>query len=103
MNTVKSFWYGWGALIVAGGGAYYFAKKDIDAERRRKHMELQRKQREQNMMYENEFNSRSPAAEASSDPAPTRHEPQTEDQQVREKSKYEASEVFRSPKGDRFS
>jgi hypothetical protein len=58
---------------------------------------------EQNMMYENEFNSRSPAAEASSDPAPTQHEPQTEDQRVREKSKYEASEVFRSPKGDRFS
>lgn len=46
---------------------------------------------------------RSPSLEASSDPAPTRHEPDTDAQRAREKSKYEATEVYRSPKGDRFS
>jgi hypothetical protein len=44
-----------------------------------------------------------PSHEASSDPAPTRHAPEDEAQKVREKSKYEASDVYRSRKGDRFS
>ena len=44
-----------------------------------------------------------PSREASADPAPTRHAPEDEGQQAREKSKYEASDVFRSRKGDRFS
>jgi hypothetical protein len=34
MNTVRSVWLGWGTLMVAGGAAYYFAKKDINAHRR---------------------------------------------------------------------
>lgn len=45
----------------------------------------------------------SPSYEANYDPAPTRHAPTTEGQRVFEKSKYEASVPFRSPKGDRFS
>lgn len=45
----------------------------------------------------------SPSQEANSDPAPTRHAPATEGQRVFEKSKYESSAPFRSPKGDRFS
>lgn len=44
-----------------------------------------------------------PSLEASQDPAPTRHAPEDEAQKVREKSKYEASDVYRSRKGDRFS
>jgi hypothetical protein len=40
--------------------------------------------------------------EATEDPAPTRHAPATEGQQVEEKSKYEASEVWRSKKGNRL-
>jgi hypothetical protein len=44
----------------------------------------------------------SPSQEASLDPAPTRHAPETEAQRVGEKSKYEASEVWRSKKGDRL-
>lgn len=48
-------------------------------------------------------NSGSPSQEASSDPAPTSHAPDSEGQRVREKSKYEASEPFRARKGDRFS
>jgi hypothetical protein len=38
-----------------------------------------------------------PSQQANADPAATRHEGQGE------KSKYEASDVFRSRKGDRFS
>lgn len=45
----------------------------------------------------------SPSQESSSDPAPTRHAPATEGQRVVEKSKYESSVPFTSPKGDRFS
>ena len=44
-----------------------------------------------------------PSSEASADPAPTRHAPATEGQKTLEKSKYAASEVWRSPKGDRLS
>jgi hypothetical protein len=47
--------------------------------------------------------SGSPSQEATLDPAPTRHAPESEGQRVREKSKYETTEPFRSKKGDRFS
>jgi len=40
---------------------------------------------------------------AMNDPAPTRHQPVTDGQKVLEKSKYAATEVFRSTKGNRFS
>ncbi|KAJ5908559.1 hypothetical protein N7495_001241 [Penicillium taxi] len=45
----------------------------------------------------------SPSAEASHDPAATRHEPLTDKDRVLEKSKYEAAEPFRPPRGNRFS
>jgi hypothetical protein len=45
----------------------------------------------------------SPSEEASADPAPTRHEPETDSQRIAEKSKYEASAPFRGKRGDRFS
>jgi hypothetical protein len=45
-----------------------------------------------------------PSKEVSAiDPAPMRHTPETEGQRVTEKGKYEASEIWRSKKGDRFS
>lgn len=44
----------------------------------------------------------SPSAEASHDPAPTRHEPETEEDRVAEKGKYEASRPFRPPPGNRL-
>ena len=34
MNSARSVWMGWGTLMAAGAGAYYYAKKDIDAHRR---------------------------------------------------------------------
>ncbi|KAI5816606.1 hypothetical protein BZA77DRAFT_280486 [Pyronema omphalodes] len=81
MNTVKSFWYGWGALIVAGGGAYYFAKREIDADRRQKHIDMVEKQRKQHLMEQAEFGNNPD----------------------RPRSKYEATVPYISPKGDRFS
>lgn len=47
--------------------------------------------------------SGNPSQEASQDPAPTRHAPEDEAQKASEKSKYEATQPFRSRKGDRFS
>jgi hypothetical protein len=45
----------------------------------------------------------SPSSEVGQDPAPTRHEPETERERVLAKSKYEAAEPFHPPKGNRFS
>ncbi|KAF8456390.1 hypothetical protein BGX38DRAFT_1127749 [Terfezia claveryi] len=121
MNTVKSFWIGWGALIIAGGGAYYYAKRDIDASRREKFRKLQHQQQlNANLEYDatrtgsvSQQNLRSrgsdhdpafaPSEEATADPAPTRHEPDTNGQREVEKSKYEAAVPYRTRKGDRFS
>lgn len=133
MNTVRSVGYGWATLIVAGGGAYYFAKKNINADRQARAEAERRKrqtQRELEASYTSSLNpsppgsvaSKSPARpglrpdwhqasdnasdpsqEANHDPAPTRHAPEDEQQRVKEKSKYESLEPFRSRKGDRFS
>ncbi|ORX97436.1 hypothetical protein BCR34DRAFT_607264 [Clohesyomyces aquaticus] len=150
MNTVKSVYYGWATLIVAGGGAYYFAKKSINADRAAK-AAADRQKRIQHAQLEEQYlhkpqnpsslpppssslspnpsssnptanqvggggreredkdwekgfeEANDPSQEASHDPAPTRHAPVDEAQKAREKSKYEASDVFRSRKGDRFS
>ncbi|KAF3132711.1 hypothetical protein TWF703_007177 [Orbilia oligospora] len=59
MNTVKSFWVGWGSLIVGGGAAYYFAKQSIDADRREKHMQriMLKKRRQRRTRKFRAFNS----------------------------------------------
>jgi hypothetical protein len=44
----------------------------------------------------------SPSAEASHDPAATRHEPMTDNDRVLEKGKYEAAVPFRPPPGNRL-
>ncbi|KAI0115512.1 hypothetical protein GGR51DRAFT_555944 [Nemania sp. FL0031] len=113
---------GWGSLCIAGAGAYYFAKKSINADRAQRFEEAQRKKRYiESLEHPNSSSSNptkppsgndapistdfagSPSQEASADPAPTRHAPTTEAQRVFEKSKYESSTPFKSPKGDRFS
>ncbi|KAK2836970.1 hypothetical protein FQN49_006539 [Arthroderma sp. PD_2] len=125
MNTIRSTWIGWGALCVAGGGAYYFAKRSINADRLTRFDAAQKRKDE---MARAEASARateqakaanvriaqlnsapqkddaySPGEELGHDPAPTRHEPETEAQRLSEKGKYEASEVFTSKKGNRFS
>ncbi|KAF4996816.1 hypothetical protein FDECE_12299 [Fusarium decemcellulare] len=96
---------------IAGGGAYYFAKQQINADRQAK-IEAHRRKKQMIESLEVQQGNGSPARtdstgspsqEASNDPAPTRHAPETEAQRVDEKSKYESSTVYRSPKGDRFS
>ncbi|PSS00790.1 hypothetical protein BD289DRAFT_423319 [Coniella lustricola] len=122
MNTVKSFWLGWGSLCVAGAGAYVVAKRSINAERQAR-LEEQMKKKSMIESLENSANMNSsfsstpnarngngpnmdpvgsPSREEN-DPAPTRHAPTTEGERVLEKSKYESSTPFRSKKGDRFS
>ncbi|EFX03827.1 hypothetical protein CMQ_755 [Grosmannia clavigera kw1407] len=112
MNTVKSFWFGWGSLCAAGGVAYVFAKRSINADRMaRLNEQRQRKSMAESLERTAAFNgdaartdtAGSPSQESSSDPAPTRHAPATEGQRVLEKSKYESTVPFRSTKGDRFS
>jgi len=137
MNTIKSTWIGWGVLCVAGGGAYYFAKRSINADRNAR---FSAEQERKAQLYRAEqshytFNSTppttkskgkgkvqeqvdklsgqqstkgldhagSPSSEMSEDPAPVGHAPVDGEQRVREKSKYEAAEPYRSKKGDRLS
>lgn len=44
-----------------------------------------------------------PSAEASEEAAPVGHAQEAEQQVIRQRSKYEAAEPYRSRKGDRFS
>ncbi|EME81671.1 uncharacterized protein MYCFIDRAFT_182911 [Pseudocercospora fijiensis CIRAD86] len=115
MNTIRSVGYGWGVLIVAGAGSYYFAKKSINADREERAAHNERLRQSQNRLRaqeavsrdaalssasakstggkgESKYDTPSPSREANEDPAPTHHE-----------SKYEAKDPFRSRKGDRFS
>ncbi len=111
MNTRGSVAFGWGILCLAGGGAYYFAKRSINADRAERAMaeEQRRQQRERLRMVHTDSRDehgggkdgkRAPNAEKlhNGDPAPVDHA-----QGPREESKYEQQEVFRSKKGDRFS
>ncbi|EMF11782.1 uncharacterized protein SEPMUDRAFT_133772 [Sphaerulina musiva SO2202] len=115
MNTIRSTFYGWGALIVAGGGSYYFAKRQINKDRdeRAAAIEKSRQQAERLRAQEQVMRNKalsstapgdrispsdrpSPSVEGGNDPAPTGHVDNHE-------SRYEAKEPFRSRKGDRFS
>jgi hypothetical protein len=99
--------------LPAGIGAYIFAKKEINADRQSKLEQYRQKQDAMRALEDaekaqtggapNYDSAGSPSQEATSDPAPTRHEPATAQQQVTEKSKYESSVPYRSRKGDRFS
>lgn len=112
---------------MAGGGAYYFAKGEINKDRAAKHEAMMRQRAlQESLEYSSNIASRSssaskigsateknihredtsavsPSQEATSDPAPTRHAPENDGQKILEKSKYEAAEPYRTRKGDRFS
>lgn len=124
--------YGWGVLCLAGGGAYYFAKRSVNADRATRHEAEMRKHALYNRLeptntpsvsttkkkskpiagnftgdsgiqHKGLDHAGSPSSEASEEEAPVGHAPVTPEQKVRERSKYEAAEVYRSKKGDRFS
>jgi len=136
MNSIRSTWLGWGALCVAGGGAYFFAKRSINADRAARHDAEFKKQARLRRLEEAQYakpaagtggyakptkalkgsisetvaakvkgldHAGDPSSEASEDVAAVGHAPETTDQKIRERSKYEAAEPYRSKKGDRFS
>ncbi|KAG6006567.1 hypothetical protein E4U21_006865 [Claviceps maximensis] len=123
MNTVRSFWLGWGSLCVAGGGAYYFAKREINADRQAKLEAARNKKQalrsadyagfETNSSSSGAYDSngaapRTDTAGSSSqetihDPSATRHAGVTEADPLKEKSKYESAVPYATRKGDRFS
>ncbi|MCJ1278957.1 hypothetical protein MMC21_006778 [Puttea exsequens] len=118
MNTIRSTWIGWGSLIIAGGGSYYFAKRQINRDRAARHEEVLKRQRIQSSVSA-EYNSRlpspkhnskkthnhasSPSTEASSDPAPSEHSLEKGGKTSEDGSPYLATKPFKSKKGDRFS
>lgn len=134
--TIGPFRYGWGVLCVAGGGAYYFAKKSINADRAARYEAQQKQKARVQRLEERAYippssspatartkassktqsdpsdgthntkgldHAGSPSSEISEDAAPVGHAPVDHEQRMREKSKYEAAEPFRSKKGDRLS
>ncbi|KAI4242896.1 MAG: hypothetical protein L6R40_003769 [Gallowayella cf. fulva] len=116
MNTIRSTWYGWGTLIVAGGGAYYFAKRSINAEKKARHEADMKRRRITQSINESSApkpapkqrhrkadHAASPSTEASHDPAPISHSPDNGKTKPEEQSKFEATVPYRSRKGDRFS
>ena len=105
-------------MDAAGGGAYYFAKRSVNADRAARHEEdMKRRQLKANI--EAEYNSRplpqkhpgrkardnagSPSTEASHDPAPTDHHFDNGSQNGAVTDKYLANKPYRAKKGDRFS
>nr|OQO04074.1 hypothetical protein B0A51_17547 [Rachicladosporium sp. CCFEE 5018]OQO28904.1 hypothetical protein B0A51_03924 [Rachicladosporium sp. CCFEE 5018] len=124
MNTKASVAYGWGILVLAGGGAYFFAKRSINADRdERAALNEERRIASQANRRRYQDSAPSKPAQASSgilekaadginaaatpnikpsvvaDPAPV-SQSQAE---MSAKSQYEAAAPYRSRKGDRFS
>lgn len=105
--------YGWGILILAGGGAYYFAKRSINADRQeRAEADARRRQAQHRLQYGNAQSGSSEKrsrGEGQTSPGKEAHGGDVSPAAMREEappipdSKYEARRPYRSPKGDRFS
>ncbi|CAD6592235.1 MAG: hypothetical protein ASARMPRED_006127 [Alectoria sarmentosa] len=118
MNTIRSTWIGWGTLIVAGGGAYVFAKRSVNADKKARHEEDMKRRRLKDAL-DAEFyakppspkqgqkkqhdHANSPSTEASHDHAPTEHPLENGGDQAQGEGKYVATKPYKSKKGDRFS
>ncbi|QIX01683.1 hypothetical protein AMS68_007200 [Peltaster fructicola] len=117
MNTKASVAYGWGVLILAGGGAYYFAKRSINSDRAERASKIEQERQYIQRLRETEYPSkpattksstttptptveppRDPSIVSRPDPAPVSHESTDVNGE-----KFAASQTFRSRKGDRFS
>lgn len=99
----------------AGGGAYFFAKRSINADKAARH-EANMKRRAFSQPLEQNApkvsskghqrkvdHAGSPSTEASHDPAPTNHSSDNYNAKAQSHSKYEAAVPYRAKKGDRFS
>ncbi|KAF1824113.1 uncharacterized protein K489DRAFT_369038 [Dissoconium aciculare CBS 342.82] len=123
MNTIRSVGYGWGVLIVAGAGSYYFAKRSINADREERAAAEERRRQAQYRMRAHEAVSRDismastsssgQASGAKGDRSSTiatssggdsgASASDTKNESGIGESRYEANAPFRSRKGDRFS
>ena len=105
-------------MIPAGGGAYVFAKRSVNADKKIRHEEDMKRQRLKDAL-DAEFyakppspkqghkkphdHANSPSTEASHDLAPTEHPLQNGGPKAQEEGKYVAAKPYKSKKGDRFS
>lgn len=114
MNTKASVAYGWGILCLAGGGAYYFAKRSINSDRAERAAAEEHRRQQRERMRVTEAASRDSklskgATEKHEKRAPNAEKPEGRDPAAVEhardedRGKFEAKEPFRSRKGDRFS
>lgn len=104
--------------MLAGGGAYVFAKRSVNADKKARHEEEMKRRRLKDAL-DAEFYAKppsakqghnkprdhasSPSTEASHDPAPTEHPLENRDHKAQEEGKYVATKPYKSKKGDRFS
>ncbi|TKA69695.1 hypothetical protein B0A55_07856 [Friedmanniomyces simplex] len=132
MNTIRSVGYGWGVLVVAGAGSYYFAKRSINADREERAMAEEKRRQQRERMRIQEMVSRGASAGTGAGTTTAAHSakrkehaaiatgadsmdpsrqaedgdpaPVTHEQtQMASRGKYEAAEPYRAPRGDRFS
>ena len=105
--------------MAAGGGSYYFAKRSVNADKKARYeADMKRRRLMESLEFDsgaqssprNNHNTQdhagSPSGEAgaaSQDSAATHHPPANGRPKLKEKSKYEPSEPYRTKKGDRFS
>ena len=102
----------------AGGGAYVFAKRSVNADKKARHEEEMKRQRLKDALNAEFYakppspkqghrkshdHANSPSTEASHDPAPTERPLESGDHNAQEEGKYLATKPYRSKKGDRFS
>ncbi|KEQ74981.1 hypothetical protein M436DRAFT_80431 [Aureobasidium namibiae CBS 147.97] len=108
MNTASpiSVGYGWGVLVLAGGGSYYFAKKSINKDRAER-AEADNKRRMQQRELQNRYpmppqkqdGHANPSKEATEDMSPASGHAS----ESHAHSGFESTAPYRSKKGDRFS
>ena len=102
----------------AGGGAYVFAKRSVNAEKKARHEEDTKRRRlkesldaefASNPIHSKHAHRRpldhagNPSSEASDDPAASEHPKDTNPGKTDGDSQYLATKPYRSRKGDRFS
>ena len=125
MNTRASVAYGWGLLCLAGGGAYYFAKRSINADREERAALVEsRRQKRENLRItepalrgakideESAQTAKVSVSEAVKTEAGrgkgvgrdvVEREREREKEEREEKAGFEATRTYRSRRGDRFS
>ena len=105
-------------MMPAGGGAYVFAKRSVNADKKARHEEELKRRRLKDALDAESYakppihrqghkkpldHANSPSTEASNDPAPTEHSLGNGGHTAQEERNYVATKPYKSRKGDRFS